>query len=79
MRKRLNNTVEKTQEFGNSSSPRLLPLKKAADWLGLTVWSLRERIWSGDIPVVQFPDGRKMFIDVQDLESFIQRNKKTIA
>ena len=60
-------------------NPRLLPLRDAAQWLGLTVWSLRERIWAGDIPVVKFPGGRKQFIDVQDLEEFIQRNKTTIT
>lgn len=59
-------------------SPRLLPLKQAAQWLGLTVWAMRERIWAGDIPVVQFPGGRKMFIDVQDMETFIQNNKTII-
>ena len=59
-------------------SPRLLPLKQAAEWLGLTVWAMRERIWAGDIPVVQFPGGRKMFIDTQDLETFISDNKRTI-
>ena len=59
-------------------SPRLLPLKKAAEFLGLTTWAMRERIWAGDIPVVRFPGGRKMFIDVQDIEAFIQENKDTI-
>ena len=59
-------------------SPRLLPLKNAAQWLGLTVWGMRERIWAGDIPVVRFPGGRKMFIDVRDLEGLIERNKVTI-
>jgi len=59
-------------------NPRLLPLKDAAQWLGLTVWAMRERIWAGQIPVVQFPGGRKQYIDTKDLEAFIQRNKKTI-
>jgi hypothetical protein len=59
-------------------SPRLLPLKAAAQYLGLTVWALRERIWAGQIPVVQFPGGRKQYLDVRDLESFIENNKKTI-
>ena len=59
-------------------SPRLLPLKVAADCLGLTVWAMRERIWAGDIPVVQFPGGRKMFIDTLDLEAFITENKRII-
>ena len=57
----------------------LLPIKQAAKWLGLTVWRLRERIWAGQIPVVQFPGGRKMFIDVKDLEAFIQKNKRIIT
>jgi hypothetical protein len=60
-------------------SPRLLPLKQAAQYLGLTVWAIRERIWAGQIPVVQFPGGRKQYIDVQDLECFIQNNKTTIT
>ena len=75
MRKRVNKAVVKAQGI---SSPRLLPLKDAAQWLGLTVWAMRERIWAGQIPVVQFPGGRKMYVDSQDLETFIQRNKRTI-
>ena len=59
-------------------SPRLLTLKDAAQWLGLTTWAMRERIWAGDIPVVRFPGGRKMFIDLQDLETLIQQNKTRI-
>jgi len=39
---------------------------------------MRERIWLGDTPVVQFPAGRKMFIDTQDLEAFIEKNKWVI-
>lgn len=61
------------------NNPRLLPLKDAAQWLGLTVWAMRERIWAGQIPVVQFPGGRKQYIDTQDLEAFIQKNKRTIV
>ena len=60
-------------------SPRLLPLKDAAQWLGLTVWAMRERIWAGQIPVVQFPGGRKQYVDTKDLEAFIERNKRTIV
>jgi len=79
MANRENKTVTKAQRIHHPMpSPRLLPLKQAAEWLGLTVWGLRERIWSGDIPVVQFPGGRKQFIDTQDLEAFISDNKRTI-
>jgi hypothetical protein len=80
MANRVNRTVAKAQGTTNPMpSPRLLPLKQAAQYLGLTVWAIRERIWAGQIPVVQFPGGRKQYIDVQDLECFIQNNKTTIT
>ena len=60
-------------------SPRLLPLKAAAEHLGLTVWALRERIWAGQIPVVQFPGGRKQYIDIVDIDRFINQNNRTIS
>jgi hypothetical protein len=72
------NNKKSEQWISNPMSPRLLPLKQAAEYIGLTVWGMRERIWAGDIPVVRFPGGRKMFIDVRDIEAFIKRNKETI-
>jgi hypothetical protein len=71
--------VIKKQINTNLAGPRLLPLKKAADYIGLTVWAMRERIWAGDIPVVQFPGGRKMYVDMQDIEEFIKKNKRVIV
>jgi hypothetical protein len=56
-----------------------LPLKKAAEYLGLTVWAMRERVWAGQIPVVRFHGGRKQYIDVRDIEDFIRRAKETIT
>jgi hypothetical protein len=73
-------TIEKisARRIPNPMVPRLLPLKEAAKYLGLTVWAMRERIWAGQIPVVQFPGGRKQYIDVRDLDAFICRNKTTL-
>jgi predicted site-specific integrase-resolvase len=76
MSKRTGITLNKKAQ--GITNPRLLPLKDAAQWLGLTVWAMRERIWAGQIPVVQFPGGRKQYVDVQDLEAFIQKNKRVI-
>ena len=76
MPKRTGIKINKTAQ--RITNPRLLPLKDAAQWLGLTIWAMRERIWAGQIPVVQFPGGRKQYIDIQDLEAFIQNNKRTI-
>jgi hypothetical protein len=60
------------------TSPRLLTLKRAAAFLGLTVWAIRERIWAGHIPVIQYPGGRKQYVDTLDLESFIAAHKRVI-
>jgi excisionase family DNA binding protein len=62
-----------------SPLPRLLTLKQASEYLGLTVWALRERVWSGQLPVLQFPGGRKQYLDRNDLETFIERNKRTVV
>ena len=53
-----------------------MTLKAAADWLGLTVWAMRERIWQGQIPFIRFDGGRKIYLDVKDLEKFIERHKQ---
>lgn len=80
MAKKRTGIIEKKtgKGIGNPNSPLLLPLKKAADCIGLTLWGLREQIWAGNIPVVRFPGGRKMFIDTRDIDQFIERNKETI-
>ena len=74
-------TIEKNSNhrISNHPGPRLLTLKGASEWLGLTVWALRERIWAGQLPVVRFPGGRKQYLDVNDLEEFVKKNKKTVT
>lgn len=54
---------------------RLYTLREAGEYLGRPVWGIRELIWSGKIPVIQ--DGRKMYLDIIDLDSYIERFKKT--
>jgi len=77
----LKNSVKKdstaAQGMMNPQSPRLLPLKAAADYLGLTTWAMREAVWKGLIPFVQYPGGRKIWLDVKDLEEFISKHKRT--
>jgi predicted site-specific integrase-resolvase len=74
-----NRAVHRLEKFSSAIYPRLLTLKKASDFLGLTVWALRERIWAGHIPVVQFPGGRKQYVDIRDLEGFIETHKRKIV
>lgn len=60
----------------NSYIPRkrLYNIKEAAEYLGHTVWGIRSLIWAKTLPVVQ--NGRKQFLDLFDLNDFIQKNKK---
>ena len=68
----------KNEQWTVNPLPRLLTLRQASEYLGLTVWALRERIWNGQLPVLQFPGGRKQYLDRNDLDGFIERNKRTV-
>jgi excisionase family DNA binding protein len=54
---------------------RLYTLPEAAAYLGRTLWSMRELVWAGKIPIVR--DGKRIFVDIRDLESYIAKNKMT--
>ena len=54
---------------------RLYTLKEAAQYLGRSDWSMRELIWAGKIPIVRGDGDRKIFIDVKDIDDYIERNK----
>ena len=58
-----------------AGNKRLYNLKEASVYLGRSVWSVRELIWAGKIPVVR--DGRRIFIGILDLEKFVEENKST--
>ncbi len=59
---------------GPHLSKRLYTLKEAAEYLGRSEWGMRELIWAGKIPVVR--EGRKIFVDVDDLVAYVERNKE---
>jgi hypothetical protein len=68
--------IRKAQRINNPLvRPRLLTLKKAAEYLGIGYWAMRRLAWDRAIPVVQFPNGRKMYFDIVDLDEVIRRNK----
>lgn len=52
---------------------RLYSIPEAAFYLGRTVDALREIIWAGKIPYVK--DGRRVLIDIRDMDEFIELNK----
>ena len=52
---------------------RLYSIKDLVSLIGATEWFWRSQIWDGELPYVQV--GKKMFIDSNDIEVFIQKHK----
>ena len=52
---------------------RLYTLEEASRYLGRTLWSMRELVWKGSIPIVR--EGKRIFVDVNDLNLYIEKNK----
>ena len=70
-----NQGVKKTQGICNPLPKRLYTLPEAAHYLGRTLWSIRELVWKGSLPIVR--DGKRIFVDIIDLESYVTKNKTT--
>ena len=56
---------------------RLYNIKEASKYLARSVWALREMYYSGKISCVR--DGRRMLFDIADLDTWIDKNKRTIT
>ncbi len=52
---------------------RLLNEKEAAQYLGRSVWGIREMRYAGKLPFVK--DGKRVLFDVLDLNAWIEKNK----
>ncbi len=61
----------------NSSraAKRLYSIAEAAQYLGRSSWSVRHLVWSGQLPQVRA--GRRIHIDIEDMDAFIEKNKET--
>lgn len=67
--------LQRAQGIHNPVRKRLLTLKEAAEYLGRSVWGVRDMIWERVIPVVKQNGCRKMYLDINDLDAFIEKNK----
>lgn len=56
---------------------RLLSIKEASVYLGVSEYSVRELIWKGNIGQVKI--GRRVLIDLQDIDRFIETSKETFT
>ena len=69
--------LQKAQGIGYPMRKRLFTLKEAAGYLGRGDSGMRELAWAGDIPVVKKEKARKLYFDLYDLDSYIEKNKRT--
>ncbi|MEW6163089.1 MAG: helix-turn-helix domain-containing protein [Nitrospirota bacterium] len=53
---------------------RLYSLKEASQYLGLGIWSIRKKVWNGEIPYVKAGQ-RRILLDIKDMDSWIEKNK----
>jgi len=67
---------KKAQGIPNPLTKRLYDLKEAATYLGRPIFSVRGLIWKGTLPYVK--EGRRQYLDVYDLDKYIERNKETM-
>ncbi len=65
--------LRKGEEITNRISKRLYTLKESAIYLGRGLHGVRDMVWRGEVPIVR--TGRKMFIDIKDLEAYVSKNK----
>ncbi|MBN1636313.1 MAG: helix-turn-helix domain-containing protein [Deltaproteobacteria bacterium] len=67
--------LEKAQGIGNPVRKRLFTVKEAAVYLGRGDYGMRELVWSGEIPVIVGPRAKKQYLDIVDLDNYINKNK----
>ena len=58
---------------------RLYTVQEAAQYLGRSRYSMRTLIWNGKLPVIKNGEGGKMWLDVNDMDLWIDRNKTEYA
>jgi excisionase family DNA binding protein len=52
---------------------RLCAIAEAARYLALSTWTVREMCWRGDLPHIR--QGRRILIDLHDLDEWVARSK----
>lgn len=73
MRPRLDTAAKLRQKGRQAPLKRLYSVSEAATYLGRTACAVRELIWKGQLPAVKC--GRRIHLDIQDLEAFVEQHK----
>jgi excisionase family DNA binding protein len=68
--------LTKAQRIRNPAhrvTKRLYSINEASIYLGRSVWAVREMLWAGKLPCIK--DGRRILLDIKDMESWVEKNK----
>jgi len=57
-----------------TNKKRLFSLKESGAYLGVSYWTARELIHNGTLPFIKI--GAKILVDVNDLDTFIDKEKE---
>ena len=58
---------------GSTNARRLLSVRDAAVYLGISQWTMRGLGWNGEIPQIKI--GRRVLYDLADLDRFVELSK----
>jgi excisionase family DNA binding protein len=64
------------RESADPLQSRLLTIKQAAEYLGVSISSVRRMIQKGEVPVVRYGPNGPNLIDIRDLDKWIERRKQ---
>jgi excisionase family DNA binding protein len=54
---------------------RLLRVREASAYVGISAWKIRQLVAGGHLPIVQDDEHAPFLIDVADLDAWIERSK----
>ena len=66
--------LEGSNADNKTVAPRLFSLKRAAEYLGISYWTIRDYIFRGELPSVRL--GRRVLVDVRDLDALVEKYKE---
>jgi excisionase family DNA binding protein len=58
---------------GDRPKKRLYSVEDAAEYLGRSVWGVREMLYAGKLPFIK--DGRRILLDIRDMDDWIEKSK----
>ena len=53
-------------------------IREAAQYLCLSPWKLRHIIQSGELPIIKYNENAPWLLDLRDLDTWVDRNKRVI-